>query len=106
MSVQLQRNQGASTVALSESARKRAKINRLLDDVNQPDTELQRVLAWVEERVQQRELRYQEERDARDERQRLERAEQEQRESERTVREDQRHELMMTMLARAYNKSE
>lgn len=106
MSVQLHRNQGISTVALSESLGRELKSTVSLMIRVSPTRSCSVCLRGLKERAHQRELRNQEERDARDEHQRLERAELEQRESARSEREAQRHELMMAMLARAYNKSE
>lgn len=64
ISDRLKRQPGQANVALSQSARKRVKIDSLLEGLGQPDTELPRLFGWVEQRAHQRELRYREEREA------------------------------------------
>ncbi|KAE8908733.1 hypothetical protein PF005_g20465 [Phytophthora fragariae] len=107
LSNQLKR-QREDQVTLSQTAKTRVKIDNLLHELANPSTELPQMLLMMEERAHQRELRYRQEKDEREEKREVERRRirdyKAQRELERSEREAQLHEVLMTMLGSALSK--
>ncbi|KAF4046025.1 hypothetical protein GN244_ATG01528 [Phytophthora infestans] len=89
-------------------AKTRLKIDGMLQQLTQPNTELPQMLFAMEERAHQRELQYRQEKEAREEKREVERLRAQEareiRETERAERESQRHEMLMTMLAAVIGK--
>ncbi|KAI9997858.1 hypothetical protein PInf_002115 [Phytophthora infestans] len=102
------KRQRDENVTMSHTAKTRLKIDGMLQQLTQPNTELPQMLFAMEERAHQRELQYRQEKEAREEKREAERLRAQEareiRETERAERESQRHEMLMTMLAAVIGK--
>ncbi|KAI9990531.1 hypothetical protein PInf_018085 [Phytophthora infestans] len=102
------KRQRDENVTMSHTAKTRLKIDGMLQQLTQPNTELPQMLFAMEERAHQRELQYRQEKEALEEKREAERLRAQEareiREIERAERESQRHEMLMTMLAAVIGK--